>query len=355
MNNGLDNILRNKLKQSIDIPKDFTDIVLHSIQKETINKRNHKHYSLKKLSIVFSLCVICFSILAVSAYPGFQFISKPEIGYVTSSLEEAVENGYIQNVDMDYMYFNNIGIKVNYIVMSDYNLNILFDFQFTVELPETLSHIQLNDLLIYDEQNQLIFCYNNKIAEKFLKSNHINYQGMAYLHSYADGYGIQLIETTPSSAKILYTIRSIKGFPNSKKLNMSFNSISIDTVQNSSSTIKGKWSFELNLPEKFYNRTSKKYVLQEPNNFIELKQAKVTDTLMLIHYIALNSKALNAELYIIDSNGKRYDVNLIETGKVVQNGNEVIATFPLNLSNATEKLNLHFDGDLEFELEVAPE
>ena len=148
MNNGLDNILRNKLKQSIDIPKDFTDIVLHSIQKETINKRNHKHYSLKKLSIVFSLCVICFSILAVSAYPGFQFISKPEIGYVTSSLEEAVENGYIQNVDMDYMYFNNIGIKVNYIVMSDYNLNILFDFQFTVELPETLSHIQLNDLLI---------------------------------------------------------------------------------------------------------------------------------------------------------------------------------------------------------------
>ncbi len=354
MNDDFDTLLRDKLKQNIDVPENFTSIILSSIQKEKIEKINHTQHSLKKLAIAFSLCITCISILVVSAYPGFQFISKPEIGYVTSSLEEAVENGYIQNVDMDYMYFNNIGIKVNYIVMSDYNLDILFDLKFSGELLENVSHIELGNLLIYDENNNLLFCgYNEKLAKKFFDSNNIKYQGSVLDKSYESGYMCEPIETSPLHIKYKYAIRSVKGFPNSKKLYISFDSVSINN--NSQANEKGKWAFELNLPEKFYNRISKEYVLCEPNDFIKLKQATVTDTLMQITYIVLNKKAFFMDYYITDSNGKRYNYNIVGSGRTVQNGNEVIITFPLNLSSATEQLIFHIGNDLEFELEVAPE
>lgn len=354
MNDDLDNILKNKLKQDINVPKDFSNIVLHSISKEITKKRNHERYSFKKLAIALSLCVTCLSILVVSAYPSFQFISKPEIGYVTSSLEEAVQNGYIQNVDMDYMYFNGIGVKINYIVMADYNLDILFEFQLSKKLQEDVSHIELGHLLIHDEDNNLLFCaYNEKLAKKFLNSNHIKYQGSAIDKSYESGYMCEPIETSPFHIKYKYAIRSVEGFPNSKKLYLSFNSIAIN--HDDKTTAKGKWAFELNLPEKFSNRVVQEYVLTEPNDFIQLKQATVTDTLMQITYIALNEKAFFMDYYILDSNGKKYDYNIIGSGRIVQNGNEVIITFPLNLSNVTEKLILHLGEDLEFELKVVPE
>ena len=44
-------------------------------------------------------------------------------------MDTAVENGYVQNVDMDFIEDNNLGVKVDYVLMDDHNLNISFVYK----------------------------------------------------------------------------------------------------------------------------------------------------------------------------------------------------------------------------------
>lgn len=358
MNDDFDNIIKNKFKQNINIHKSFNYVIKNSIQIAKAQDNSNKSYSLKKLAIAFSLFFVLVGVF-VKATPLFQTVSYPEIGHVTKSLYDAVENGYIQYIDMNYAYSNDIGVKVNYVIMSNYNLNILFDFNFKKELPEDVSDIKVGNLFIYDENNNIICCsYNEKLAKKFLKSKNIKYSGNAVYMSLESGWSAGTVEITPSHIKYIGQVRSIKGFPNSKKLFISFDYISINDSEKP--YVRGNWSLELDLSEKFYDRETKEYVLAEPNEFIKLKQATVTDTLMQITYIPLKEEIYSTfinklDYYIIDANGQKYDLNIIGAGRIVENENEIVVTFPINLSNATDELIFHIDNHLEFKLKIAPE
>ena len=113
------------LEQNINIPKSFTNSILTFDCKEKTEKNVQPF---RKVAVAFSLLIISMS-LVVYAYTIRQnYKATTSIGFVSDSLKSAVEKGYIQNVNMEYAYSNKIGAKIDYIIMSDYNLNILFDF-----------------------------------------------------------------------------------------------------------------------------------------------------------------------------------------------------------------------------------
>lgn len=333
------------LGQNLNIPKNFTNSIL-TFDSKMKKRTNIKLY--KKFALAFSFLIISINIIVCAYKISENYKSKNSIGYVNNSLKSAVENGYIQNIDMEYAYSNNVGAKIDYIIMSDYNLNILFDFDISqVKGVNREGHIQ--DLLIYDENNNIIFCYNNNVYKKFCKKNNIKYIKDCSEVQYTDGYGVQLIELSDSNNKTLYTIRSVKGFPKSKKLYVLFNSICFDmeSIIKGKSKIKGNWNLELNLSEQFYDRDTIKYRLKEQSNDIELITANSTTTTMRITYKMKNiniSEISNISMYIKDTLGNKYDVNNIEDSISVYK-DEISATFPITIKDNLEEFILYISLD----------
>ena len=159
--------LYDALEQNINVPRSFSNSILtFDYKKKT--KKTVKLY--RKLAVVFSFFIISISLVVCAYTINESYKAKSSIGYVNKSLENAVEGGYIQNIDMNYAYSNKIGAKIDYIVMSDYNLNILFDFD--ISQAKDMKHAaDIQDLLIYDENNDIIFCYNQKAYKEFCKKN----------------------------------------------------------------------------------------------------------------------------------------------------------------------------------------
>jgi len=329
------------LSTDITIPKNFEDTILHSLDKKVNKKLKFNIKCISYIAALFLIAIILVNTYTL-AYKSYKYKSNTSIGFVTESLEQSVENGYIQNVDMDYTYSNGVGVKIDYIIMSDYNLNILFNFDFTNNSKILDSRLTMDDLIIYDEDYNILFCYNPKIYKEFCKLYNLEYFKERPNQS-TEGYGIEPLEIYTDIYKPLYKLQSIKGFPNSKKLFISFYSLS-DFKEKV--VLKGIWNMELDLSEKFYNRTNINY---EASNYstedrkINLVSAIVSDTIMRVN-LDMNKndyhEAEKIDMYILDENNKRYDINTIEEYLYFYDNSSLAASFPISKINATDKMKL---------------
>lgn len=339
------------LGQNIDIPNSITNLILAFEYRE---KEKVKIKVNRKIAIVFSLLFVSLNLVTYGLKMNDIYKAESSVGYVNSSLQQAIENGYIQNVDMEYKFSNNIGAKVDYIIMSENNLNILFNFDISKKYNIANTRADIEDLLIYDENNNIIYCYNYKTYKKFCKKNNIKYK-KDEINQYENKFGIQNIETSSEINKILYTITTTKSFPKSKKLYMEFNTIYFDIER--SNKIKGKWNIELNLEPQFYNREDITYNLANKSDDIELISAKATQTAMRITYKTKNidiTQANSISMYIEDNFGNRYDVNNVEDSIFIYE-DEISATFPITTKNEVKYLILYISVDKEECIELVLE
>lgn len=339
-----DNIFENNLYdilgQDINVPKSFTNTI-QTFEYQDTNRLGIRLY--RKLAIVFSLLILSINLIVYAYKINENYKASSSFGLVNGSLKEAVQNQYIQNVDMEYAYSNNMGVKVDYIIMSDYNLNILFNFD--IKSQDNINReANITDLLIYDENNNVIFCYDNKTYKEFCKKNKIKYQESLLERQYTNGYGMQLIELTTYINKSLYTLRSIKAFPKSKKLYIQFKTIYFDVDK---TKMSGNWQLELDLNEQFFQRKSMEYQLKETIENITLLEAKSTETTMRITY-KINNIDINRigkiSMYLEDSFGNRYDVNVVEDSITVYD-DIISATFPITTKNNLKYLILYISLD----------
>jgi len=325
--------LYDTLGQDIDIPNSFSNTISRFEYK---NKRNIKTKLYTKIAMAFSVVMVSINLVTYGLIIGENFKAESSIGYVNNSLQQAVDNGYIQNVEMDYLYSNDVGAKVDYVVMSDYNLNILFNFDISNKNIRQNTQTDIEDLLIYDENGNIIYCYDYKTYKDFCKKKNIEYDEHE-IQKYAKGFAIHQIELSSEIDKVLYTITTTKGFPKSRKLYIQFNTIYFDIERNEKT--KGKWNLELNLQEQFYNREEIKYELETQNDDIELISANITDTMMKIIYKMKNidiSKSNNISIYVEDNFRNRYDMNKIQDSIVIYE-DEISVTFSI-----TNKYNLEY-------------
>lgn len=325
------------LGQEIDVPNSFTNSISRFEYKK---KRDIKTKLYTKVAIAFSFLIVSVNLVTYGLKISDNFKAESAIGYVDSSVQQAIENGYIQNVEMDYLYSKGIGAKIDYIVMSDYNLNILFDFDISKKNIKYNMRTYIEDMLIYDENNNIIYCYDYKIYEKFCKKKGIEYNKNV-VEQYANGLGRQQIELSSSINKTLYTISTTKELPKSKKIYIEFDKIYFNTEKNNS--VKGKWNFELNLNEQFYNREEIRYELVTESNDIELISANITDTRMRIKYKMKEIDTIdidNISMYIEENLGNRYNMNNIEDIVSIYN-NEISVAFPIVIKDNFEYLILY--------------
>ena len=300
MKNDIDKNMLDKFKINIAI-SNFEE------EQDYVNKRNTPKNKIdwriyvmkKKIIAAISMSVILTS--GVVLANNIENIKKFFGGGLDAGVQTAAENGYIANPEMNYIESNttvaDVGTilenvpteaKIEDFMMDDVNLNIEFEFNFDEKIKDNfnldnLHNIDLDDLIIRDEENRILYAGNDKEAfEKYCDENNLDYVFGETNENYMN-CGLQYFpyshEKGSNSVKLTYNIYT-DTFPKSKKLYLSFGKIKlIEEITQNTVTLKGNWNIELDVPEKMYNRTSENYkVVSCDNEDFEVYASKVSDT-----------------------------------------------------------------------------
>ena len=215
---------------------------------------------------------------------------------------------YEEEIDMNYITQNGISSKVNSLVLTDDHLEAIIDFKFDDEIKLDSEKFSFG-YAIYDDENNIygiasrVHIGTQKKGDKDTYTPYL-YEELGVKYNKNDVYTIQLNDTNNLS-NILSENRNIKskiemeskseGFPRSKKIYIRIFDLGFSMVdlQKENKDIKIKqaedftlsnleWIFEIEVPEKFYNRETVYLKLKDKIPGFELEKASITETGLVI-------------------------------------------------------------------------
>lgn len=259
----LDKILYKEFNQNFKI----TPTVSKRID-DTINMIKQKQKfrykvidSLKKVAVV--------SVSAVTLFGGYCFAKMIIENYFyteNNGIETAASNGYIYTVNSDYSISNNNKLKVDNILMDDSTLNLSFSLELDNVDYTNVKDVIFSDILITDDSNNILYANSEESFNDYCKKNNLNYNFMDFTENYINSgvnYYIQNIDNNIIKVIYNFTPSGLSKYPNSKTLTISLKNLKFSE---NSEEIKGNWSFSIDLPEYFYNRSNISYKMVDSNN-----------------------------------------------------------------------------------------
>ena len=289
------------------------NVAISNFEKECESKTNEKGiYTLEKRGFwrdyIMKKRIIATTCVGMILMSGVVFAAnidniKNYFRGLGNGIDSAIENGYVENPEMDYIESNTtlsketgtviedvkVDAKIEDFLMDDLNLSTQFCFEFDEKIHNyidlnNINDVTINDLFVRDEENRLIYSVNDKeIFEKYCKENNLNY---VYGEFDDEKYFNNGLNWFPSfinkdSRLVMLTYNMYaEGYPKSKKLYFSFSKMTITEHDNSNKvTIQGNWEIELDVPEKMYNRTSETYrVISCSDDNFKVYSSSVSDT-----------------------------------------------------------------------------
>lgn len=285
-------------------------------------------------------------------------------GTYNQGITTAIENGYKEKVNSDYIKSNDIEMKIDDIILDDYNLGIVSSIKVDKKTLKDLdvSKIELLDLLIMDENNNVLFAEYDDIQEflDFCEDNNLD-KGVYFHGASNGGYRTRVLDKEDNKFTFTFSTTS-DCFPNSKKLFIKLKKIyllkenlyimdkiyrSYDSKEADKSEyriIEGNWKFEVDLENLQKQRKTIEYVVTNINDDkTTVTKANLSMTNMKLELVTSSDKidfdklknrdreTMNVidmipfnMLYIETSNGERFSeigsegngYSTIEDGKI---------------------------------------
>lgn len=320
-----------------------------STQKAIENAFKDKHK--EKSTTITMLKRVAIFILSLGIITATTVYAKDIVNFITNiftnsnpGIDKAVDNGYVQNVDMDFIKYNDIGVKVDYVLMDNKNLDISFVYKYFGE-TSNIKEIKYVDLSIKDEQNNII-CF---ISENAVSDNKI--VGSS-IHS---TNGQQFIDNSTIRDSLLITSEK---FPNSQTLYVEIQKITL-TLDDEIKYINGAWNFSIDLAANFVTRNSYEYSCTN-SSYVNTVDASLNTTSLSIN-LQLNTLFDESTLYTRNSiTLKDENNNTYRPSKMIsQNTNlsepyssNINLLYPISVYDNINKLYLHINLDSEKGIDI---
>ena len=344
--------------------------------------RKNVKKGLEKKNIKYKISLILLVVMMISGITFATIYIKNVFGENTrQGTNTAIQNGYIDNVNTEYIESSKTKISVEYILMDDASLNLLFNINSKEFQCNANTRVKFKDMIITDEQKNIIFCDAGNYTgyEKYCKTNNMEYDIlMSNVHGI--GYGLNITEYGDDSCKLSYTINS-ESNPKSKKLYIHFSEIEIvnssygNNLENESiktTNLIGEWNIKINVPKEFYERKTYQYKLKSAsNNNVVLEYAYATQTCTKIRfsYKKANNKKSNDNVeniiedslnnaskdnkypYVKTSDGKKFKPSHTNDGdglRTLASVNGIYTyydTFSLTIYDVTDEIIAYFVDD----------
>ena len=219
-----------------------------------------------------------------------------------------IASAYSENIDMEYVFQNDIGVKVDSIVLTDDT----FKANINIKLPEEMkkSNLLENNIenknvfynfgfAIYDENNNIFACStrwdeNSKsndfqeyimclYKELGIKYNKYNFKNKMLSKQFTTG------ELEINEDQIIHQIElnSWTGFPDSKKIYIRIFNIGYEISKYGAETEISKhndseWNFEIETPDKFLKRETINLALVDEIPKLNIDKFTLTETGLLL-------------------------------------------------------------------------
>lgn len=345
-NDNLDKILFDAYEKNKDIPLSTQNTIDNTIN-DIFSEKNVKH----KKSFNFILKRVAILVLSLSVVTASTVFAEDIINFFTSiftnsnkGVDTAVENGYVQNVDMDFIEDNNLGVKVDYVLMDDHNLNISFVYKYMGDDVEQITSLNFMDITIKDEKENII-C--------LLSQNELIDTKTALEYSARFANNQQIIDNNTIRSSLLITSESL---PKSEMLYISINNVSLKTGDEIIN-IDGNWDFSINLVDKFVYRTSYKYNCSE-SKYINSISTLLTDTSLSITLelnVSFNKNIIYSHNSIVlkDIDGKEYFCTKKSTKNTSESSSTITIFYPITIYDTNiDKLFLHINLDTNKSIDI---
>ena len=238
-----------KINEQINPSDEFIQNLKTNLNQKVAEKEKRR-YNLSKVAAIFiTLTLVSTGVFAKDIGNWFTKI----FSNVDESVQVAVEHGFVQNVDMDYIEHDGIAIKVNSLIIDDNKINIVFDVKGEIDGDllindfKLLSHSEYYDFFGYE--------IGSLCCEREFKSNDINNHF--------------LIMKISSIEAPLYEIDN---------LSIVLDKVNIFNKNGENYKNSGKWEFSVNITDSNYsNFKIRRYEIKE-SEFVNSSEIKVSNT-----------------------------------------------------------------------------
>ena len=272
---------------------------------------------------VSQLAVVLFSCLCVTYFVHATsivdylvgFFNLSDININNSGIEQALEKGELQNVYMDYIRTEGVGVKVSYVLMNDLNLYLVFDIETDFSLKERdVNNVYFHNLMITNENGDII--YHQDSNDNF-KGNKVIVQDEHHMKDLI----FMISDEIPVSKSIKIEFKEVRFYKNRTEEKDS------DRLNEISTKTNFKHNIELhneNIENKIYDIIVKK----EENPNIKISNA-------IFDYTGLSV------LLTVDNSSFDIDIKNILGGKTINyyyiRRNEELKEYVVNISNIKAK------------------
>lgn len=328
-----------------------------------------------KHSIFKSIAIACCMLLSITGVVFAKdigtFISNLFGANSSGGVQTAVDNGYIKNVEDNYIESDGIEFSVVSFLIDDYN----FDMNFKIKLSDKynvkeMQRLQPLNMKVIDENNEIVFLTHEeetRIAEENKTAGTPNFHPLFW-----GGYSMngEIISGNEIMLHLTAYGSEEHKIPKSKKLYVTFSKVvnMINIEERENNIYVGDWKFEIEVPEEMYNRENTIYKYKSCNDKnISVGYAILSNTAFKIEIPEITTDKVDYEMlhsnspksifdkialqkeYVETSDGKRFEPAMRSDGDggyslPAGESNKIInysQTFNLTKFDATDELKVH--------------
>jgi hypothetical protein len=299
------------------------------LEKEILNMTINSKKKIKKkfFTRLITACIILCLLASGLVYASTTEIWIGIFGTNDEGINTAVEYDYVQNVNMDYVVSNGVGVKFESVMLDNSTFDFVIDYQVGEAIP--ICDWINTDITIADENGIVLYGEGKGMlatgGETHIPTTNDNLTfKMAHIAENVN-------HTYPQSKKIYVEITNIKFFEDAPKIAKEFT---------------GNWKFEIDMSDKFADRTSLNYVGGDitGSEIIAVNYAELTSVSLDVELKLSEPFEITKRLKLVDANGMEYESKQIAP----DDGNVpylVRTSFPITVFKTTDKLTLYYGED----------
>lgn len=324
-NKDFEDKLRAICTEDIHIPQKFTNTIKNELYE---NNRNWRFIEVKKIVV----SILCMAFIGTGIVLASNLLG--DFWTNNDGVKTALEYGYVQNIEMDYNEQNDLGIKLDSIIIDNSNLGIVFNYKVSSKL-KNIDDIVLSDLIVKDENNNIIYQDGNI---KMLSTGHTS----------------ELANENNIIKQAILLKNSDHTYPRSNNIYISFSTVTMFRNQKKVKTITGNWNFNINVTDKFINREKIKYTASQSED-VKIINAELTPTGLDIEMkfnAPYNAEYFGKNIKIQDKDGKEYFCIGNISAENELTAPTIKTSFSITMFNAQDNLKLIINTDKEIIIDL---
>lgn len=270
---NLDKKIHSILSEELEMSNSYINMLNNTIDNLPDKNEKRKSFKFLKLALTITCCLTLIISGTAFALNKNNIINHAKNFFlVNKGIDTAIDNGYIEKADINYINSNKTKVSIENILMDDFNLSfsLLINIDKNIDTSK-IARIRIPNMIITDEENRILYCDDKTTFDNYCKEKSLNYTFGETSDNYINSGSNWYIKNKSADSKtfeLVYNLSANK-YPKSKKLFVNFTQINMtekEISENEEIALSGNWNIKYNLPKKFYNRTAIVYSVKSCSN-----------------------------------------------------------------------------------------